>query len=100
MMKPKPDSIQIRADFNDRLHSGDVPDLQGYEAYLNRIHHNLGIYLVNEYPNLRITEAKYFDHLTENAGEQKSMIALLDEYIAALSPDENRPSGKQVVDSL
>ena len=40
-MKPKPDSIEIRGDFNDRLHSGDIPDLLGYEQYLNSIHHNL-----------------------------------------------------------
>jgi hypothetical protein len=30
-MKPVPSSLEIRADFNDRLHAGDVPDLVGYE---------------------------------------------------------------------
>lgn len=100
LMSPKPDSLQIRADFNDRLHSGDVPDLQGYENYLANIHHNLPIYLSNEYNNLRFTEGKYFDHLTEKAGEQKPMLELLDEYIAALPPDEKRPTGEQVINTL
>ena len=67
---------------------------------MNNIHHNLATYLSDAYPNLRQTEGKYFDHLTEKAGEQKPMIQLLDEYIAALPPDENRPSGEQIIDTL
>jgi len=67
---------------------------------LSLIHHNLSTYLSDAYPNLKQTEGKYFDHLTEKAGEQKPMIDLLNEYIAALPLDENRPSGKQVIDSL
>jgi hypothetical protein len=38
--------------------------------------------------------------LTEKAGEQKPMIELLDEYIASLPPDVNRPSGEEVIRSL
>ena len=52
------------------------------------------MYITSETHNLRIVEGKYFDHLTEKAGEQKPMIDLLNEYIAALPPDENRPSGE------
>ena len=58
------------------------------------------MYIISEIHNLRIAEGKYFDHLTEKAGEQKPMIQLLDEYIAALPPDENRPSGEQMIDTL
>ena len=99
-MKPKPDSIQIRADFNDRLHSGDIPDLQGYKSYLNSIHHNLQMYITSETHHLRIVEGEYFDHLTEKAGEQKPMIDLLDEYIASLDPDPKRKTGEQVIASV
>ena len=67
---------------------------------MNYIHHNLATYLTDSYPNLRQTEGKYFDHLTEKAGEQKPMIDLLNEYIAALPPDENRLSGEQMIDTL
>ena len=42
------------------------------------------------------TEAEYFDFLMEKSGEQKPMIELLDEYIASLPPDENRPSGEEM----
>ena len=56
--------------------------------------------MTDAYPNLKQTEGKYFDHLTEKAGEQKPMIDLLNEYIAALPPDENRLSGEQMIDTL
>ena len=58
------------------------------------------MYITAETHNLRIVEGEYFDHLTDKAGEQKPMIELLDEYIAALTPDENRLSGEQVIDTL
>ena len=100
MMNPKPDSLHIRADFNDRLHSGDIPDLEGYQRYLDSIHHNLHIYITAEIHNLKTVEGRYFDHLTGKAGEQKPMIDLLNEYIAALPPDENRLSGEQMIATL
>ena len=99
-MKPAPSSLEIRADFNDRLHAGDVPDLVGYEQYLNSIHHNLQMYITGEAHNLKVVEGKYFDHLTDKAGEQKPMIELLDEYIASLPPDENRHTGEEVFNAL
>ena len=52
------------------------------------------MYIVNETHNLRFVEGKYFDHLTEKAGEQKPMIDLLDEYIASLDPDPKRKTGE------
>ena len=58
------------------------------------------MYITSETHNLRIVEGEYFDHLTEKAGEQKPMIDLLNEYIAALPPDENRLSGEQMIDTL
>lgn len=58
------------------------------------------MYLTKEINNLKIVEGEYFDHLTEKAAEQKPMIELLDEYIAALPPDENRPTGEQVINTL
>lgn len=99
-MKPKPDSFRIRADFNDRLHSGEIPDLPGYKLYLNTIHHNLQMYLTSETHSLRSVEGEYFDHLTERAGEQKSMIDLLDEYIGSLPPDPERKTGEQTIASI
>ena len=58
------------------------------------------MYIVNETHNLRFVEGKYFDHLTEKAGEQKPMIDLLDEYIASLDPDPKRKTGEQVIASV
>ncbi len=58
------------------------------------------MYIVNDAHALRLTEAEYFDHLTEKAGDPKPMIELLNEYIASLPPDENRPSGEEVLEAL
>ena len=58
------------------------------------------MYITGEAHNLKVVEGKYFDHLTEKAGEQKPMIELLDEYIASLPRDENQHTGEEVFKAL
>jgi len=92
-------ALNVRKDFTDRLYAGEVDDLAGYREYLQSIHHLLSAYITPYILSLKTAETEYFYSMSKNKTEPKAMTALLDEYLATLSPHDEG-EGEEIIQKI
>lgn len=95
----KVNSLSVERDFNSRLETGEVEDLDSYMEYVRGKSHHFNVEL-NRYEHaLQKIESRHYRSMANNREPPKRMIELLDEFIVKNNLS-NKYNPSDIIDQL